>query len=275
MMLADAHLHFFRHGFPGLYGASLIGSDIAAYERLRAFHGIAAALVVGYEGEGIDPGNNAYIRELAATRPWMATLAYADVARGPGAAEAEAWLAAGHVGISLYVPDAAAAQAVAALSTGFWQALERGTAIISLNAPPEVIAGLRGVVERAPGCRFVFSHIGLPGAYRTAPSREDAEARIAPLLALAVLPHVFVKISGLYAISEPMHAWPHAAAQPFIDLALAQFGPERCLWASDFAPALDFVSFAQTVDNPLLGGLSAAERESVMGGSLLRLLARS
>jgi predicted TIM-barrel fold metal-dependent hydrolase len=248
---------------------------VEVYERLRAVHGIAAALVVGYEGEGIDLGNNAYVRELAATRPWMATVGYVDVATSPGEGEASALLAAGHAGIALYAPDAATAEAVAALPAGFWQGLERGAAIISLNAPPEAIAGFRGVVERAPRCRFVFSHLGLPGAYRNAPAREDAEARIAPLLALAALPNVFVKISGLYAISDPMHAWPHEAAAPFIDLAVERFGPGRCLWASDFAPALDFVSFAQTVDNPLLDGLSAAEREAVMGGNLLRLLGRS
>jgi predicted TIM-barrel fold metal-dependent hydrolase len=274
MILADAHLHFFRRGFPGPYGASLLGPDVEVYERLRAVHGIAAALVIGYEGEGIDPGNNAYVRELATTRPWMATVGYVDVATSPGEREASALLAAGHAGIALYAPDAATAGAVAALPAGFWKVLDAAGAIISLNAPPEAIAGLRGMVEAAPSCRFVFSHVGLPGAYRQPPSREAAEARIAPLLDLVALPNVFVKISGLYAISEPMHAWPHEAARPFIDLALERFGPERCLWASDFAPALDFVSFAQTVDNPLLAGLGEDERGQVMGGNLLRLLGR-
>ena len=94
-------------------------------------------------------------------------------------------------------------------------------------------------------------------------------------MALAPLPNAFVKISGLYAISDPAHAYPHPAARPFVESVLENFGPERCLWASDFAPALDFVSFAQTVANPWLDGLAESERADVMGGNLLRLLGRS
>jgi len=38
---------------------------------------------VGYEGEGIDPDNNAYLRSLAAQRPWMSTVAHLPVAPAP------------------------------------------------------------------------------------------------------------------------------------------------------------------------------------------------
>jgi predicted TIM-barrel fold metal-dependent hydrolase len=273
--LADAHLHFFRRGFPGTYGESLLRREVEAYERLRAAHGIAAALVVGYEGAGIEPDNNAYVRELAATRPWMATVGYLDLAGRPDERTAAGLVEAGHAGVALYVPDAATAETVAGLPRDFWSALEGANAIISLNAPPEAIAGLAETVAAAPGCRFLFSHVGLPGRHTADPTRDAASARIAPLLALAALPNAFVKISGLYAISDPAHAWPHAAARPFVDLALESFGPARCLWASDFAPALDFVSFAQTIANPWLDRLAEGERAAVMGGNLLRLLGRS
>jgi len=273
--IADAHIHFFRRGFPGPYGASLLRPDIEAYELLRAVHDIAAALIVGYEGLGIDPGNNAYIRELAATRPWMATVGHIDDIAAAGEATVETLIAAGHAGIALYAPDAVTARLVAARPAGFWKVLDRANAIISLNARPEAIAELGPVVAAAPNCRFVFSHVGLPGPHPSVPSRAAAEARIAPLLALAPMPNVFVKVSGLYAISVPEHAYPHEAARPFIDAVLDRFGARRCLWASDFPPALDLVSFAQTVDNPLLGELAPAERDAVMGGNLLRLLGRS
>ena len=71
--------------------------------------------------------------------------------------------------------------------------------------------------------------------------------RLALLLALADHQNVMVKISGLYAISDPSHGYPHEAARPFIDLVLERFGPSRCLWGSDFSPALEHVSFPQTV----------------------------
>ena len=95
-----------------------------------------------------------------------------------------------------------------------------------------------------------------------------------PLLRLAAFPNTMVKISGLYAVSDPAHGYPHAAAAPYIDLLLDGFSPGHCLWGSDFSPALDFVSFAQTVSNPWLDRLTPAEREGLMGGNLLSLLAR-
>jgi len=273
--LADSHIHFFRRGFPGPYGASLLRPDIDAYELLRAKHGIEAALIVGYEGLGIDPGNNAYIRDLAASRPWMATLGHIDDVTVASAADVGTLLEAGHAGIALYVPDPATAQAVAARPPGFWRMLDRAGAIVSFNARPEATGELGPLIAASPNCRFLFSHVGLPGPQPAVPTRQAAEARIAPLLALAPMQNVFVKISGLYAISVPEHAYPHAAAGPFIDAVVERFGAARCLWASDFPPALDLVSFAQTIDNPLLDGLAPAERDAVMGGNLLRLLGRA
>ncbi len=65
--VADAHMHLFAHGYhPGR--AAPGGSDVDRYEALMATHDITAALVVGYEGEGIDPDNNAYLRALALQR---------------------------------------------------------------------------------------------------------------------------------------------------------------------------------------------------------------
>jgi predicted TIM-barrel fold metal-dependent hydrolase len=275
--LADAHLHLFARGFPGRYGRSVLGRDpeIEAYEAFRSAHGIEAGLVVGYQGDGIDPRNNSTIRALAADRPWMATLAYADPRATPTAGTVEAWSAEGHVGIAVYLPDAAAAAAVRAWPAAAWRSLEARRAIVSLNAPPQGTEPLAALVAARAGCSFVFSHLGLPGRYPTPPTPREAEDRLAPLLRLAPHPNVAVKISGLYAVSDPAHAYPHAAAAPFVALLLDRFGPARCLWGSDFSPALDFVSFAQAVSTPWLEGLTPAERACVMGGNLLRMLGRS
>ena len=274
--IADAHLHFFRQGFPGRYGRPVLGrdSEIDAYEAFRATHGISRALVVGYEGSGIDPGNNQYIRALAASRPWMKTLAYADPLKAFAADAVHRWVADGHIGISVYLADASAAAAVSDWPAGAWQSLEQHHAIISVNASPPLIDALAPMARAHAGCTFVFSHLGLPGRYPAPPSSNEAADRLRPLLHLAKLAHVMVKISGLYAVSDPAHGYPHAAAAPFVDVLLDCFGPERCLWGSDFSPALDFVSFAQTLANPWLDRLTPAERDRVMGGSLLRLLGR-
>jgi predicted TIM-barrel fold metal-dependent hydrolase len=276
LALADAHVHFFRHGFPATRGGRVIGegSEIDAYEALREENEIAAALVVGYEADGIDPENNAYIRALAATRPWMATLAYLAVHPAPAPGTIEAHLANGHAGLAVYLPDAAAASALAAWRVESWGPAERSGATVSLNARPEAILEAAKVVRAQAGCTFLFSHLGLPGRYATAPDPVQARARLQPLLELADCANAMVKISGLYAVSDPPEAHPHAAARPFVELLLDRFGAGRCLWGSDFSPALEFVTFAATAAIPWLDGLGREERELVMGRNLLRLLGR-
>ena len=273
---ADSHLHIFSKGMPSGSGRAVLGEDpeIEAYESHRRVHGIAAGLVVGYEADGIDPHNNSYIRGLAAQRTWMATVAFVDPRAAPGPAAIETLFGHGHVGIAVYVPDAIASAAVAAWPSETWRSLRQHRAILSLNARPAGMGELAGLVGRQEGCRFLFSHLGLPGRYSTTPTAAEAADRIAELLALAELDHVMVKISGLYAVSAPPHAYPHVAARPFIDLLLERFGPSRCLWGSDFSPALEFVSFPQTLSNPWLDSLTPGERDQVMGGNLLRLLGR-
>ena len=121
----------------------------------------------------------------------------------------------------------------------------------------------------------MVSHMGLPPARKAPPERAAAAVELAPLLALAEFPNVLVKLSGFYAVSDPSHDWPHRAAAPFVDVLIAGFGADRCLWASDFSPALDHVSFVQTITVPGLEGHDEATQAAVMGGNLLRILGRA
>lgn len=274
MTLADAHLHLFRHGFPGVYGRSLLPTEVDVYEAFRAKHNIAAGLIVGYQGDGIDPTNNTYIRELAETRPWMATLAYIEPSAMPTAAAIEALIAAGHAGLAIYVLDDVAAEALSRWDAATWQALDNSAAIVSFNIGLPQIGVLAAIAEDAPRCRLMVSHMGLPGARRDVPAVGAARTELAPLLALAQHRNVFVKLSGFYAVSDPSHAWPHIAATPFVEVLVDAFGGDRCLWASDFSPALDHVSFVQTITVPGLEGFDEATRAAVMGGNLMRILGR-
>lgn len=272
-MIVDAHLHLFRNGYTAFASASPLGamSDVDAYEAIMRKHGISAGLVVCYEGQGIDPGNNVYVREQAATRAWIHSVAYLDPQSSPSAEAIEKLLSAGHAGIALYLPDAASAQAVSVWPAETWVRLDRASAIVSLNARPEAIAELRPLVERAAGCSFLFSHLGLPGRHEAVPSAAEAAARLAPLVRLAGSPNVGVKISGLYAI-DPVP--PHVAAQPFLDLLLERFEPANLHWGSDFSPALEFVSFDETLAIPTLEGLSGHARSLIFGDGLAAKLSR-
>ena len=274
MTIADAHLHLFASGFAGNVDASLFPNEAAAYERFRRLHDIEAGLVVGYEGEGIDPDNNAFIRAEARKRPWMTTVAHVPCGRSPGRGPIEAYLDAGHAGISLYPADAGDAAEVATWPASVWRPLVEKGAIVSLNAEPAAIAALRPAIAANPACVFLVSHLGMPGTLGEVPSTALARRRLAPLLEAAALPNVMVKLSGLYAVSDPPHAYPHEAATPFVDAIVERFGAGRCVWGSDFSPALDHVSFAQTLAIPAVAALGPDERDAVMGRNLMSILRR-
>lgn len=271
-MIVDSHLHLFRHGY-GHFATqpSPLGdlSDIEAYERLREKHDIGAGLVVCYESEGIDPSNNAYVRGLAASRPWIHSVAYLSPSSAPSTEGLAGLLAAGHSGIALYLPDEASAKALHTWSPESWSMLSDANAIISLNARPEATRHLRQLVREAGNCQFLFSHLGLPGRHQTVPTREGAAQRISPLLDLAALPNVGVKISGLYAVDPSP---PHLAAWPFIELLIERFGAENLHWGSDFSPSLEFVTFDETLEG--YSALSRSQQALVLGESLAAKLRR-
>jgi L-fuconolactonase len=272
---ADAHIHIFPDGFRGVFGASPAGGDeLIVYEHIRAHYGIERALVVGYEGDQRYHSNNDAILALAADNPWMAALAYLPPTPPPSVQSLREFRARGALGYAIYLGDRPEARAFDEWPRPIFSELCAQRALISINAPPESTAELhRSVANMGEGCAVLFSHLGMPGPYLAPPTPAEAQGRIGPLLNLARLLHVAVKVSGLYDVSDPPHNFPHEAARPFITALLESFGPGRMMWGSDFPVALDFVSFAQTTDIRELQACSRREREAVMGGNLLALLA--
>jgi len=273
MTRADAHIHLFADGYPGRSGRSPAGGDeLAAYEDLRRLYDIDRALVVGYEGGPEFAGNNEHLATIAARHPWVAPVAYVPPTGPSTVDELHLRREQGFVGLSAYLAAPAAASAFAGWSGRVVDQLNRDTAILSLNATPAATAGLATAVAALDGCTVLFSHLGLPGPHPVPPTVAEATELLGPLLALAALPHVGVKVSGLYAISQPAHAYPHASAVPFLAVLLDRFGPGRLYWGSDFAPSLEAVSFPQTLDLPTLAELAEPEREAILGGNLRHLL---
>jgi L-fuconolactonase len=276
LTIADSHMHLFRNGYAGVYGRSPAGTgdEVDVYETFRRAHNIVAALVVGYEDAQIDPSNNSYLRHLAETRRWMVTVAYVAAGPAPAPDYLERLLGAGHRGISLYLTDVAAAEAVAEWAPSTWAPLEEHRAVVSLNVASQAIPVVSSLAGRYGACSFAISHLGDPGSFRDAPAVADAEDQIRHLLSLSAHDNAYVKISGLYAVSDPPHAYPHPQATPFVRLLLDAFGPNRCLWGSDFSPCLDHVSFEQVINPVQLAGLPEHDYSRVMGGNLVDLLGR-
>lgn len=273
----DAHLHFFYPGFAGRVPAScrrLAPDEFTLYAALAAQHNISHALVVGYEGSEWAYGNNAYIAHLAEQHNWVRPMAFVADPAALTVPQLETWTAQRFVGITFYVHTDAIVSALTRTPADVWAWLADHGWLVSVNSRGEAWRVWATILAQQPELRVLASHLGSPPAVATAPSLADAARALAPLTGLAHFPGMHVKISGFYGASEPSHAYPHEATWPYVQLITDTFGVERLVWGSDFSPALECVSFPQTVDVvAALPFWTPSERAAVWGGNLARLLA--
>ncbi len=270
----DAHIHLFAGGYGG-EGAQArrpgVRIDEAAlYASLAAEHGIAEALVIGYEGQGWAAGNNRHIAALARRHAWIRPCAYVTAEDLGDTRSIRRLTRQPFVGIALYVFDEAMSAAVSTAPDEVWKRLADQRLLISVNSTGKLWSIWHRVLARHSALRLLASHLGLPPRVRAAPSA--AARALKPLSDLAAWPNVYVKLSGLYALSDPSHAYPHVATRPYVMEVLKRFGPRRLLWGSDFSPCLASVSFPQAVASTDL--LPVGVRRHVRRNNLQRLLAQ-
>jgi L-fuconolactonase len=120
------------------------------------------------------------------------------------------------------------------------------------------------LVRRHPGVRFVVDHAAKP------PVRDgDTRNWSNGLAALATLPNVWCKLSGLVTEAE-WGRWSRDELAPYFRRALDWFGPERALFGSDWPVCLLAAEYDEVVDL-LLAALDVSERAAVMGGTAARV----
>lgn len=273
---ADAHLHFFKPGYANTLPEScrrLQPDEITLYSALAQKHQIAQVLAVGYEGDAWASGNNAYLAELAAQHAWVRPVAYQS---NPGDLSIEALeqLAKQRfVGLSIYLFDDAIEASLSRVEDSVWQWLVEKRWLISVNSRGERWRAWLPVLTRHPELRLLVSHLGLPPAVAQPPSAAEAQQALASVIELARFPGTRVKLSGFYALTTPGYDYPHRAAWPYVEALLEAYGSARLLWASDFSPSLEWLSFAQTIalfDH--MPFLDDTKRQQITGENLLQLL---
>lgn len=109
---------------------------------------------------------------------------------------------------------------------GLERLVERGLSF-DLQLIPSQLARAHEVLAAVPALNVALCHAGSPGDAGAA-GFEDWRRGIR---ALAALPNVWCKLSG-FAMFD--HAWTVESIRPYVMACIAAFGPERCMFGSNF-----------------------------------------
>ena len=273
---ADAHIHLFEGGYQGnsfIKRLTIPIDEAVCYDSLAADHGIEAALIVGYSGAPWCVDNHDYLAQMAAQYNWVRPATYVDPTSPPSTSDLEQFKTQGFVGVTFYVSGPELVAALQRIPDEFWAWVVDNRWLVSVNSQGEDWNVWHDVLNRYRDLRVLISHLGLPPKITDAPTTDAARASMATVLALAAHPQVRVKLSGFYALTDPQHDYPHRAAWPYVEALVACYGTDRLLWASDFSPCLDDLSFPQTFGMfAHIPFLSDTDRAKIEGGNLLALL---
>jgi predicted TIM-barrel fold metal-dependent hydrolase len=120
------------------------------------------------------------------------------------------------------------------------------------------------LARACPETRLVMDHCGVPdiggGAW---------ESWHAGMTALAAEPNVVAKLSGVFAYVAPGAASLGNVA-PWVEAVIAAFGPDRCLWGSDWPVCtVKGGTLPDWIDafRAILGGCSEAEQHAMAHGT--------
>jgi predicted TIM-barrel fold metal-dependent hydrolase len=118
------------------------------------------------------------------------------------------------------------------------------------------------LVARHPAIPVVIEHGGMP-VDRTP---EDIARWRDGLACLAAVPHVATKISGLGMCD---HHWTVESIRPFVLTIIDLFGPERCMFGSNFPVDKLYSSFETLLDafDTITSGFSESERDRLFAGT--------
>ena len=143
---------------------------------------------------------------------------------------------------------------------------EAGLAYDILVRTRELPAAL-ATVRDLPGIRFVIDHIAKPPIASGA--IDDWAAGLQPL---AAYPNVYCKLSGMVTEADWSH-WTVRDLAPYASRALDWFGPERCVFGSDWPVCLVAASYEQVIDacRELLRDASIADRDRIFGANAAEL----
>ncbi|MGN6428034.1 MAG: amidohydrolase family protein [Leifsonia sp.] len=247
MRTIDAQIHVYEANTPerpwagsGHGPAEALGEDAV---RMLDETGVDAAVIVSpWSIYRFDP---AYSLRVAAAHPGRFGVVCPIDTGSPSDARAfvRAWAGTAYaVGVRMMLIDDAIREAVRDGSLDSVFAEIAGTGLPLCVACPGELGTARRIAEGRPDVTLVIDHAGLRTTFTPPPPRDTLDD-LPELLALADLPNVVVKATGLPSLSPGAYPWPdiHAVLRRILDA----FGPERVMWGNDWTRTAEFLSYEQ------------------------------
>ncbi|HWT98256.1 MAG TPA: amidohydrolase family protein [Terriglobales bacterium] len=141
-------------------------------------------------------------------------------------------------------------------------ALQRHDIAFDALLKPPHLQPFRKFLKLYPDLRIVIDHGAKPAI-----AAGGFEVWAKEMREIARDPRVLCKLSGL--ATEAGVDWTEARLRPYVDLLLQAFGPERLMWGSDW-PVINLAGGYDRwhgAASALIGGLSAAEQDAILGGT--------
>jgi predicted TIM-barrel fold metal-dependent hydrolase len=134
-----------------------------------------------------------------------------------------------------------------------------------MRVPYWHLAEAADVASQFPNIPMVLNHTGLPWDRTTQGMRQWKLG----LEALARCPNVWIKISEL---GEPHHSWDRQRNNHVIQTAWQIFGPDRCMFASNWPVSTLRASYDEIVENMLeaLNGISVSDMNKFFSGNSMK-----
>ncbi len=271
-MIIDGHTHIVLEDtqrYPladpnSTYRPETDGSAAILKEQMREA-GVERALTITAGFYGWD--NSSALDERKGNEEWLAVGVLVDPAGKDAPEELDRLVAAGACGLRIQRHLFYHKDLDDPISTPLWQRAAELDLTVDINASHPEYAAVEARVRQFPQTRFILDHCGyVSGAL--APK----ENTTAPVTALARYSNVYAKLSFLPLASK--EGFPFADVHWMVREIVDAFGPERCLFGSNFPTAqyCPQTSYAQAVE--LFAEaveLSKEERAWILGGTAARL----
>lgn len=139
----------------------------------------------------------------------------------------------------------------------------RRNLVYDLLIRPHQLGAALAAVEHVPDGRYVVDHLAKPAI-----ARGGREPWASGLVALAAQGNVSAKLSGLVTEAS-WSTWSTSDLRPYVEHAMAAFGPDRVLFGSDWPVCTLAAAYGTVVATAeqLVDDLSSADRAAVMGGT--------